>query len=128
AFFELDSSTLIGYEQLFTAAQGIWNKVGMLDEQTRASTTVNASFLDEASSNTTTLAAAPVEEFTEFKEPDVNAAPIVTKRISVYFDTGSSTLDPNAQMILEEGAELAQTFGSAKVRVVGNTDNVGSRE
>ncbi|MCB1216470.1 OmpA family protein [bacterium] len=128
AFFELDNSTLIGYEQLYDAAQSIWGKVGLLEEKTRPGLTVNTSFLDLATTNTSTIAAAPEEEFKEFKEPEKNAAPIVTKRISVYFDTGSSTLDPNAQKILEEGAELAQTFGSAKVRVIGNTDNVGSRE
>lgn len=128
AFFELDESTLIGYDQLFGAAQKIWQKVGLLDEVSRASTTVNTAFLDEASTGTTTIAAAPVEEFKEFKAPAKDAAPIVTKRISVYFDSGSSTLDPNAQKIVEEGAELAQTFGSAKIRVVGNTDSVGSRE
>jgi NitT/TauT family transport system substrate-binding protein len=53
--------------------------------------------------------------------------PIVTKHITIYFSTGSSTLDPNAQLVLQQAGELAQTFGSAYIRVSGNTDNVGSR-
>jgi NitT/TauT family transport system substrate-binding protein len=48
--------------------------------------------------------------------------------MSVYFATGSHELDPNAKVVLEQAAELAQTFGSAYIRVSGNTDSVGGRQ
>jgi len=57
------------------------------------------------------------------------AAPILSKKVSIYFPTGSSTLDENAKAVLDiQVVELAATFGSAYLRVAGNTDNVGSRD
>jgi NitT/TauT family transport system substrate-binding protein len=53
---------------------------------------------------------------------------ILTKRITIYFDTGKWELDRNAQYAMKEVAELSSTFGSAYIRVAGNTDNVGSRQ
>ena len=57
------------------------------------------------------------------------AAPILTKTVSIYFPSGSSTLDENAKGILEtQVVDLAATFGSAYMRIAGNTDDVGSRD
>src|SRR4029453_15061809 len=54
---------------------------------------------------------------------------ILTKTVSVYFPTGSSTLDENAKAVLDtQVVELAATFGSAYLRIAGNTDNVGNRD
>ena len=48
--------------------------------------------------------------------------------MTIYFASGSSALDDNAKMVLESAAELAQTFGSAYIRVNGNTDSDGNRD
>jgi NitT/TauT family transport system substrate-binding protein len=56
------------------------------------------------------------------------AEAIATKRVSINFRTGEHTLDPNAQRIIDlEFAPIAQAFGNARIRIEGNTDNVGGR-
>ena len=61
--------------------------------------------------------------------PAAPRAPILTKTVSIFFPTGSSTLDENAKAVLDtQVVDLAATFGSAYMRISGNTDNVGSRE
>jgi NitT/TauT family transport system substrate-binding protein len=131
-FFELDGDTLIGYDDLFSAASNIWKKVGLLDTVARPDVSRNTTYLAKATNNWAggLVAAAPQEEFA-FKPAPAEvkkSTPIVTKRITIYFPSGVSTLDPNAEMVLEKAAELAQTFGSAYLKVSGNTDNVGSRD
>ena len=50
-----------------------------------------------------------------------------SKGITITFATGSYTLDENAKYIIDlEFSEIAKAFGNARVRIEGNTDNVGS--
>ncbi|MEO0733594.1 MAG: OmpA family protein, partial [Bacteroidota bacterium] len=52
---------------------------------------------------------------------------IATKRISINFPTGVSTLDDLAKGIIdEEFVPIAKAFGNARIRIEGNTDNTGS--
>lgn len=52
---------------------------------------------------------------------------IATKRISINFATGVSTLDDMAKQIIdEEFVPIAKAFGNARIRIEGNTDNTGS--
>ena len=85
-------------------------------------------FLDGAS-EWFAQAAEAKPEF-EFKTPPrPTTAPILTKTVSVYFPSGSSSLDENAKAVLEtQVVDLAATFGSAYMRISGNTDNVGSHD
>lgn len=128
--FELDGDALVGYDDLWTSACKIWITIGKLEETTRPDLTRQTRFLQEA----TAAIAGEVEPATQefpFEEPPaevVEQEGIVTKRMSVYFATGSHELDPNAKVVLEQAAELAQTFGSAYIRVSGNTDSVGGRQ
>jgi NitT/TauT family transport system substrate-binding protein len=51
---------------------------------------------------------------------------IATKRISINFPTGVSTLDDMAKQIIdEEFVPIAKAFGNARIRIEGNTDNTG---
>jgi NitT/TauT family transport system substrate-binding protein len=53
---------------------------------------------------------------------------IATKRISINFATGVSTLDDLAKQIIdEEFVPIAKAFGNSRIRIEGNTDNTGSR-
>jgi len=56
-------------------------------------------------------------------------APIISnKPVSISFNTGQFQLDENAKTIIDlQFAETAKIFGNAKIRIEGNTDNVGSR-
>ncbi|MFK8162848.1 MAG: OmpA family protein [Lewinella sp.] len=52
---------------------------------------------------------------------------IATKRISINFATGVSTLNDQAKGIIdEEFVPIAKAFGNARIRIEGNTDNTGS--
>jgi len=59
---------------------------------------------------------------------DKTSTPIATKPISINFGSGQYTLSENAKTIIDiQFAEIAKSFGNTKVRVEGNTDNVGAR-
>jgi NitT/TauT family transport system substrate-binding protein len=132
AFFNPQGS-LVNYFSIFQSAQNIWRKIGKISSVSAPQQTVDTRFLDAAAeyfpgASTTVAQAKP--EF-EFKAPATraSAAPILTKTVSIYFPSGSSTLDENAKAVLDsQVVDLAATFGSAYLRVSGNTDNVGSRE
>ncbi|MEM9260962.1 MAG: phosphate ABC transporter substrate-binding/OmpA family protein, partial [Bacteroidota bacterium] len=66
-------------------------------------------------------------EFDQISETEGAAKEaIATKRISINFPTGVSTLDDQAKQIIdEEFVPIAKAFGNARIRIEGNTDNVG---
>jgi len=128
--FELDGDALVGYDDLWISASQIWKTIGKLEQTTRPDLTRNTRFLQEATAELAGEVEPPTQEFA-FEEPTPQQETqegIVTKRVSVYFATGSSELDANAKVVLEQAAELAQTFGSAYIRVSGNTDSVGGHQ
>lgn len=52
-----------------------------------------------------------------------------SKQVSISFRSGEFQLDENSKYIIDkEFVEIAKAFGSARIRIEGNTDNVGSRE
>jgi len=67
-----------------------------------------------------------------FKAPtaaDRKAVPVASKPISISFATAQSTLTENAKTIIDlQFANTAKSFANMKVRVEGNTDNVGQRD
>jgi NitT/TauT family transport system substrate-binding protein len=59
---------------------------------------------------------------------DKTAAPISIKPISINFESGQFKLTENAKTIIDlQFADVAKIFGNTKVRIEGNTDNVGSK-
>ena len=68
------------------------------------------------------------KKFTQVKESDKTKEAIASKAVSISFPTGSSTLTENAKYIIDlQFVDLAKMFSNARVRVEGNTDNVGNR-
>jgi NitT/TauT family transport system substrate-binding protein len=54
---------------------------------------------------------------------------ISTKKLTIVFPSGSATLDDNAKYIIDHNfVDLAAGFATARIRIEGNTDNVGSAE
>jgi NitT/TauT family transport system substrate-binding protein len=127
AFFDPQAS-LASYQTIFKSAQGIWRRIGKISEVFEPYQAVDTRFLEGAGEFF--AGAAPAKPEFEFKAPPKPAAAaILTKTVSVYFPTGSATLDENAKAVLDtQVVDLAATFGSAYLRVAGNTDNVGSRD
>jgi NitT/TauT family transport system substrate-binding protein len=127
AFFN-PQATLASYASIYKTSQGIWRRIGKISEVHEPYQTVDTRFLDGVAEFFPGATEAKPEF--EFKAPPKPAAaPILTKTVSVYFPTGSSTLDENAKAVLEtQVVDLAATFGNAYMRIAGNTDNVGSRD
>lgn len=72
------------------------------------------------------------EEVTSFSPPseeEASAPAIATKPLSINFNTGSAVLSENAKTIIDlQFADIAKTYASNRIRIEGNTDNVGGRE
>jgi NitT/TauT family transport system substrate-binding protein len=65
--------------------------------------------------------------FAPTTKSDVTAPAIASKPVSINFPSGKFLLDENAKTIIDiQFSDLARTFANVKVRVEGNTDNVGS--
>lgn len=74
---------------------------------------------------------APEKAFA-FSEPTsamAKAEAISTKKLTITFVSGSAQLDENAKYIIDNGVvELTKGFGAARMRIEGNTDNIGGYE
>lgn len=66
--------------------------------------------------------------FTKLADEDAkDKEAVATKRVSINFRTGEYLLDENAKYIVDkEFIDIAKAFGNARIRIEGNTDNVGS--
>ena len=68
------------------------------------------------------------KEFTAPSSEDAQRQAISTKRVSISFRTGEFQLDENAKYIIDrEFVDIAKAFSNSRIRIEGNTDNVGSR-
>jgi NitT/TauT family transport system substrate-binding protein len=57
------------------------------------------------------------------------ASSVATKQVSISFRSGEFQLDENSKYIIDkEFLPIAQAFSNARVRVEGNTDNVGNHD
>jgi len=84
---------------------------------------VNAAKLDGPSH-----AAEKSKTFKPTTVAEKKAIPIASKPVSISFPTGQFKLDENAKTIIDlQFAETAKSFANMKVRIEGNTDNVGQR-
>ncbi|MBT8189447.1 MAG: OmpA family protein [Saprospiraceae bacterium] len=69
------------------------------------------------------------KDFRPASSADKTIPAFATKPVSINFATGQFTLSENAKTIIDlQFAEIAKSFGNVKVRVEGNTDNVGGRQ
>ncbi len=116
AFFNPQGS-LVNYQSIYQTAQNIWRKIGKISQVYPSYQTVDTRFLEGAAEYFPQAGAAKPEfEFTAPPKP--RAEPILTKTVSIYFPTGSSTLDENAKAVLDtQVVDLAATFGGAYLRV-----------
>ena len=76
--------------------------------------------------DTAMTSAEPEKVFEPAKPADVSKPAIASKALTITFDTGSSQLDENAKAIIDMNfVSVAKSFGNARIRIEGNTDNVG---
>lgn len=130
-FFGLNGEkTPSGYHKIFDSSSRIWKKIGESNTLGNAEESLDASFVQNLK---TAYQSKPQQvekiEFKPMTTAQKTKKAVVSKRVSVYFQTGSSTLDENAKFIIDyEVAPLASTFGSTYIRIAGNTDNTGNRQ
>ena len=74
-------------------------------------------------------AAESAKTFTDISDEEGRTKEaIATKRVSINFRTGEFQLDENAKYIIDrEFVDIAKAFANSRIRIAGNTDNVGSR-
>ncbi len=87
-------------------------------------------FVQEAQDVLTGPEQAPerVKQFTKLDDKTAkNKEAVATKHVSINFRTGEYQLDENAKYIIDnEFVDIAKSFGNSRIRIEGNTDNVGS--
>ncbi|MEZ4773966.1 MAG: phosphate ABC transporter substrate-binding/OmpA family protein [Bacteroidia bacterium] len=77
--------------------------------------------------NTPEQAAEGQKSFAAPSTEDVKREAISTKRVSISFRTGEFILDENAKYIIDkEFVDIARAFSNSRIRIEGNSDNVGS--
>lgn len=74
-------------------------------------------------------AAEGTKEFAPPTTEEKSAPALATKPVTIAFATGQYKLDENAKTIIDlEFSDVAKSFANARVRIEGNTDNVGGRQ
>ena len=72
--------------------------------------------------------AEPSKQFEAPTPADRTRKAVASKPITINFPTGSSTLSENAKTIIDlQFGDVIKSFANARVRIEGNTDNVGNR-
>jgi len=130
-FFNLTNSyTGVTGEDVYSNMAKAYNTVGLAPEIVPAwRQVVNTSVLSAVSLSGPEHSAEASAQFTAPTTAEVAAPAFSTKRVSITFDSGSATLDDNAKQIIDlTFAEIARSFGRARIRVEGNTDDVGPDE
>lgn len=69
-----------------------------------------------------------VKTFTPATEAMKTTAAIASKPISINFPSGKYMLDENSKTIIDlQFSDIARSFANSRIRIEGNTDNVGGR-
>ncbi len=93
-------------------------------------TVINTGSMQAADSKLTgaKYGAEKSKAFTPATETVKKSAPIAVKPVSINFPSGQFELTENAKTIIDfQFADVAKSFANSRIRVEGNTDNVGGR-
>jgi NitT/TauT family transport system substrate-binding protein len=114
-------------EQLYGRMGNTYKALGYVDK------VVNYRIVSspDAIRNTNLTSAEHVAEgqkvFTAATAADATKEAIATKRVSINFRSGEHQLDDNIKYIIDkEMVEIAKAFAGSRIRIEGNTDNVGN--
>lgn len=130
-FFGLNSSfNGMTAEKLYVNMTQEYSKVNMAPAGTPDYRRVfNKSIVEGLSLTGAENMAEAGEKFTPVTAEIAAQPAFSTKKLSISFPTGSSTLDENSKAIINMGfVDIAKGFSNTRIRVEGNTDNVGSEQ
>jgi len=135
-FFNLKPTSCNGVkgEELYTRMAIAFNKIGLASDNVPAWRTITDISILQSLSGEFTDPGDAEEDCTSFATPtkiekeQLKTAPAIsTKRITINFPTGSWTVSDEAKYTINRDfVPTAKSFAGYKVRVEGNTDNVGT--
>ena len=113
---------------LFYDMSNVWESIGEKSIKSDVDNVFDESIVSELSSNYPNDKVQSVQftdkERTDAKSQDNNAA-LLTKRLTINFETGSAAISPESYSALGEFANIAKILNGTVIQVEGNTDNVG---
>jgi NitT/TauT family transport system substrate-binding protein len=116
-------------EELYNRMKVKYNDVGYNTVNARSWRLLAADIVGSAQLTGSQHSSEALKEFTSTSQSDIDAEAISTKKVSINFRTGEYLLDENAKQIIDlQFTPIAKAFSNAKIRIEGNTDNVGSRD
>jgi NitT/TauT family transport system substrate-binding protein len=114
-------------EQLYTRMGGIYKNLGYVDKLVNWRLVNNTSAITNTNLNTPENNAEGQMNFSVASSEDATKDAIASKAVSITFRTAEYALDENSKYIVDkEMVEIAKAFAGARIRVEGNTDNVGN--
>ncbi len=115
-------------EALYNRMSQVYQKLGYAEKNTPSWKLVsNAVALKNTTLEGASNAAEGQKLFSVATEDMKTKDALATKRISINFRSGEFLLDENAKYIVDkEMVDIAKAFSNARIRVEGNTDNVGN--
>lgn len=121
---------LVTGNQLYERMKNIYDDLGFIESPAPSWRLIaNSSLVRKANLTGNSHAGEVQKSFSKVSDADAKTKEtIATKRVSISFRTGEYKLDENAKYIIDkEFVEIAKAFANSRIRIEGNTDNVGSR-
>jgi NitT/TauT family transport system substrate-binding protein len=116
-------------EDLYNRMKIKYNDVGYKTANARSWRLIAADIVGSVQLSGAQHASEVQKEFSSTSQKDLEASAISTKKVSISFRTGEFILDENAKQIIDlQFTPIAKAFTNAKIRIEGNTDNVGSKD
>jgi NitT/TauT family transport system substrate-binding protein len=107
-------------------------KLGQAEKVAPPWRTVTYTSAVQSASSTLTGSYHAAEKPKGFRPPtpeETTAPALASKPVSINFNTGQYTLTENAKTIVDlQFSDVAKSFANMRIRVEGNTDNVGGRQ
>lgn len=129
-FFAINRAyTGVTGEQLYNKMRTKYQEVGYNTANARSWRLLASDVVNGVSLSGAEHASETGKVFEDNVASDTRVEAISTKKVSISFRTAEYQLDDNAKQIIDlQFTDIAKAFSNAKIRIEGNTDNVGSRE
>lgn len=127
-FFGLNPAyTGVTGDSLYSKMCDVYNKIGLAPATLPNWRVINdSSYLRSVNLIVEGQEAQGQVKFSPVEDPD-SLKTISSKKVSITFATGSAVLDQNAKYVVQLGfGDYVKSFANARIRIEGNTDNVGS--
>jgi NitT/TauT family transport system substrate-binding protein len=129
-FFTIDGcNSCVTGEQLYMKMSNLFKQVGVISETPPAWRLVtDTRILRQINLAGAQHEAEGSQSFTKATVTEAKAEAFASKTVSIVFPTGSSTIGEEARYTIDRDVvPVLKAFGASRVRVEGNTDDIGGR-